>query len=140
MARFLKKLGENKLRLFGWTPALATHKDMIECDQQGSVLGPAMTEKDKADLGFKVDPLKVFEIGADFRTVGEKTLKKWVEDNAADINLMGLGIQNLIIAKWQKCFGPQKMPENCTFMVSGESETGEPAREDSKEHPINMDE
>lgn len=140
MARYLKKLGEKKLRLFGWTPALATRKDMIECDSHGLVLGPAMTEKDKADLGFKVDPLTVFKVGMEFQVAGEKRLRKWLEDNVADINLMGLGIQDLVIAKWQKCFGTEKMPANCTFMIAGDAETGEPVEEDNKEYPVNMDE
>lgn len=140
MARYLKKLGENKLRLFGWTPALDARQDMIECDKQGTVLGLAMTEKDKATLGFKIDPLKVFEAGMDFRAVGEKTLKRWIEDNADDLNLMGLGIQGLVITKWQKYFGGKRMPGSCTFVTAGNAGTGEPASEPTKSYPVNMKE
>ena len=135
MARYLKKLGENKLRLFGWTPALSARKEMVECDVHGSVLRPIMTEKDKANLGLKIDPLKIFKVGMKFQLTDKKHLRKWIEDNAADINLMGLGIQGMIIARWEKSFGAEKMPESCTFMTMGK-----PDKESTKNYPVNMDE
>lgn len=117
--RYLRKIGGEStgLRLFGWTPALAAKKDMIECDKKGEgIVSQEQIQKEG------VSQLRTFELGMTFRTVGEKTLKGWLEENAVEINAMGLDIQGLIIAKWQKCFGSGKMPKPCTFMVSDETE------------------
>jgi len=133
--RYLKKMGEPKLRLFGWTPELANMKNMVECDAQGKTIITAETIENTGGL----KPLQIFQLGMSFHTVGEKTIKGWIEKNAVEINAADVQVQGLIVTKWQKCFGSQKMPDVCKFMVSGNAETGEPEMPDDTSHPVDME-
>ena len=136
--RYLKKVGESKLRLFGWTPVLAAQKGMVECDRRGIVIVGAIKTRE-AQEAIGLDPARVFELGAEFRVIGEKNLESWLEENASDLNVIDVGVQGLIIAKWQKYFGAKKMPTNCTFLISGDKETGEPEAEEKDDHPVDME-
>jgi hypothetical protein len=131
--RFLKKVGTE--RVFGWTPVLAAKKDMVECNENGIVI---VSEEEIARGG--VQAIRIFELGMMFRTVGEKTLASWIEENAMELNALPLDIQGLVIAKWQKAFPGKPMPDVCTFMVQGNSETGEPVAEEDTEPAVNMKE
>lgn len=133
--RYLKKIGVPGLSLFGYTPALAARKDMIECNKKGGVI----VSKEQIQKTGGLPPLRIFELGMSLRTVGEKTMKAWLEENAVEINTIGIDIQGLIITKWQKHFGTKKMPDACTFMVSGDSKTGEPEAVEDKSHPVDME-
>lgn len=134
MQRFLKKLGTNELRLYGWTPTLAIKKDMIECDWKGNSLAskePTQTE------GLSV--AKAFDLGQSFRMTGEKTLKTWIEENTVEINAAGIDIQGLIINKWRKHFVAKPLPDVCTFIVSGEIGVDKPEVVDETNPGIDME-
>jgi hypothetical protein len=134
--RFLRKIGASELRLFGYTPALAAKKDMIECTQDGT--GIPSLEKTPDAPG--VNPIKAFELGQSFRMTGEKTLKAWIEENAVEINAVGIDIQGVIISKWRKHFNDEPMPDVCTFVVSGKIGKDEPEVVNSENPGVNMEE
>lgn len=134
--RFLKKIGTNELRLYGWTPTLAAKKDMIECNQNGRTI--ASLEKTPDAPG--VNSIKAFDLGMSFRMAGKKTLESWVEENAVEINAAGIDIQGMIIAKWRKYFDDEPMPDVCTFMVSGEIGENKPEVVDSENPGVDMTE
>lgn len=113
MQRFLKKMGTNELRLYGYTPTLAAKKEMVECDRAGKVLGGSSSVKLKS-----MDALDAFELGVTFQVTGKKSLRSWIASNTDRLNAAGIHIQALIISKWQKYFGDEPMPISCTFIVT----------------------
>lgn len=114
--QYLKKVGGPKLRLFGWTPTLAAREDMIECDATGK---PIPMDRDMEPGCSALSSKKIFEHGMAFQMLSSKTMRAWVEENMNVLNDMPLDIQGVIIAKWQKHYGGEPMPDGCTFMVSG---------------------
>lgn len=134
--RFLKKIGTSNLRLFGYTPALAAKKDMIECNQEGRTIASLEKMPNAPD----VNSIKAFELGQSFRMTGEKTLRAWIEENAVEINSAGIDIQGAIIAKWRKHFKDEPMPDVCTFVVSGEIGVDTKEVVDEQNPGVNMEE
>lgn len=116
--RYLKKMGSDRLMLFGYTKALAARKDMIECDANGVVI---VSEKDAMEnsQACNVSPKNAFNLGMSFMKAGEKTLKTWLNENIVAVNSAGIEIQGLVIEKWQKHFPGEPMPDTCLFINSG---------------------
>ena len=106
----------------------------LECNADGV---PIISHEELQTTG--VPPMRIFELGMEFRLISEKKLEAWLIENADEINALPKDVQGLIVARWQKDFGVKPMPQECTFFVGGDFETGEPVSMEDNEPGVDME-